>query len=1016
MRVSAGIEFLRTALSSDPLRPATFPLIEPRLIMNLPDYRFGFIRTAWLHVATCALVLLFGVSTLVGQPAGTGIVTGKVANAQTGAYLQGAEVTVGNATAVLTSRDGSFNVSGVPAGPSTVRVYYTGLDASTTTVNVAAGQTVTTNVTLASKVQQLDAFTVSADREGEAASITRQRVAANVMNVVSTDAFGSVADGNIGNLMVRLPGVSGEFENGEVVGIKIRGTPVEFSSLNVDGVRSTGAFSGFNTQGDRGAQSDQIPAEFIKEVQVTKAPTPEMAADSIGGSTNLVTKSALDFKENVLTYRIGANYNTHRDDRKNFTPNAAMSWLTRIGRNRDIGMALSLSYTDTEAPRDRVATQRVEADGRATQARTLTNINQRIRGGAGLKFDYRLGERTNVYVKFQHNYYFFNSDRLVYAASDTATRRVADYNVVSRAQIQAGVQPRTTANLTASVAPGYTPSFTEMLSANWTFDGDNNEKTGRQYLADIGGTTKLNGDQEITYQASYAPSSFKSNLRTFLMTFQRPIGMTVDSTANRSRPVFRQTYGPSILFGQTDFNLYRAQMQQQPETGEEEVVNLKSDYLKRFRQDRFTGELKAGTAWRQQYRNLAVGRPNWNYTGTDGVAGNADDNLGQFMQAKPAYTVFNSMGLWPQLPVVDYPKAWNFFNTRPEAFRPVGTSTTEAPNYSEITEDVYAGYIQGSAQIGKLNVLGGVRFERTKIDSVGRYSDPRNPTLVRTSRKSGYDDYFPSLHFRYDITRQLIARASYSTGAARPNMSDLYPTTTVSYDATTGLGTVTQANLGLKPQTSENYDLSLEYYFEPAGLFSIGAFRKDIRDFFSRTIDEIDAGSNNGFGGDFAGFNLNTTTNQGEAKIEGYEFNYNQQFTMLPKPFNGLGVFGNYTYLTTAGTYREGASELAKFVPRTANLGASFRWRKLETRIAWRYTGDYLVSYNANINSQNRFRPVETIDINLSYKLSQRFGVFFDVINLKNKWPENYTGVDQGRITFSDSYGTRYNMGISGRF
>ena len=106
------------------------------------------------------------------------------------------------------------------------------------------------------------------------------------MNVVSTDAFGSVADGNIGNLMVRLPGVAGDFENGEVVGIKIRGTPVEFSALNVDGVRASGAFSGFNTQGDRGAQSDQIPAEFIKEVQVTKAATPEMPADSIGGSTN----------------------------------------------------------------------------------------------------------------------------------------------------------------------------------------------------------------------------------------------------------------------------------------------------------------------------------------------------------------------------------------------------------------------------------------------------------------------------------------------------------------------------------------------------------------------------------------------------------------------------------------------------------------------------------------------------------------------------------------------------------
>jgi hypothetical protein len=103
-------------------------------------------------------------------------------------------------------------------------------------------------------------------------------------------------------------------------------------------------------------------------------------------------------------------------------------------------------------------------------------------------------------------------------------------------------------------------------------------------------------------------------------------------------------------------------------------------------------------------------------------------------------------------------------------------------------------------------------------------------------------------------------------------------------------------------------------------------------------------------------------------------------------------------------------------VPRAANAGASFRWRGIEARVAWRYTGDQLRSYNANVFSQNRFRPVETIDINLLYQFSQRFGFFFDIINLKDKWPENYTGRDRGRITFADSYGTRYNMGVSGRF
>ena len=623
-----------------------------------------------------------------------------------------------------------------------------------------------------------------------------------------------------------------------------------------------------------------------------------------------------------------------------------------------------------------------------------------------------------MYLKFQHNYYFFDSNRLVYAASDSATRRVADYSVVSRAQIQAGVVPRTTANLTASVAPGYTDSFTEMLNVNWSFDGDNNERTGRQYYVDAGGVTKLGGDSEIRYQASYAPSTYKSNLRTFLVTLpaNAGVGMSIDTTANRSRPIFRQTYGPSILFGQTNFAPYRAQMQQQPETGEEEVANVKGDYIKRFGDSRVTTEFKSGAVYRQQHRNLVVGRPNWNYTGADGIAGNADDDLPSLIRGEPAYTVFNSSGVWPLLPAVDFPKAWNLFNTRPEVFRPIGTSTTDQPDYSEITEDVYAAYVQARMQMGKLSVLGGVRFERTDIEAIGRYSDPQQPGVSRTSRESSYDDFFPSVHFRYDITRQLQARASYSTGAARPNMTDLYQTTTVSYNTATGLGTVTQANLGLKPQTSDNYDLSLEYYFEPAGLLSVGVFRKDIKDFLSRTSDDIDAGPDNGFGGNYAGFVLNTTSNQGEATIEGYEVNYNQRLTMLPKPFNGLGLFANYTYLETSGTYREGAAELAGFVPKTANAGASFRWRKVEARVAWRYTGAHLRSYNANVYAQNRFRPVEAIDINLLYQLTPRFGFFFDIVNLKNKWPENYTGTDQGRVTFSDSYGTRYNMGISGRF
>jgi TonB-dependent receptor len=309
-----------------------------------------------------------------------------------------------------------------------------------------------------------------------------------------------------------------------------------------------------------------------------------------------------------------------------------------------------------------------------------------------------------------------------------------------------------------------------------------------------------------------------------------------------------------------------------------------------------------------------------------------------------------------------------------------------------------------------------VRFEQTEVEATGRNTDPRNTGVTRVTRKRTYDDYFPSLHLRYNLRRNLTARASVTTSAARPNMSELYPTTTVSYNATTGLGTVTQNAPGLRPQHAQNYDATLEYYFEPAGLVSVGFFRKKISNFLVRVADEIDFGPDNGFDGQFGGFNRNTTSNAGKAKIEGWEANYNQQLTFLPKPFNGLGVFANYTSLTTSGVYAEGARELAGFVPKTANAGVSLRWRKFEARLSWRYTSAYLRSYNANVFAQSSFRPVENTDISLKYSFNRRFGVYLDAINVGNNWPQNFTGTDEGRVTFADDYGVRFNMGITGRF
>jgi hypothetical protein len=248
-------------------------------------------------------------------------------------------------------RDGTFVLTKVPAGIRSLHVYYTGLLPFDTSVEIAGEQIAKVNVILNQHVVELQAFTVSVSREGEAASITKQRNADNVMNVVGMEAFGRVADGNIGNFLIRLPGVAGDMENGEVTGIIIRGMPPALNSVNIDGVRAADALAGFNSMGDRAAQIDHIPAEFIKEIEVNKAPLPENPVDSLGSGVNLVTKSALDFDRSVLSYRAGVNHNMLRSDLPQFTPNAALSYLSRIGPKRSIGVAFSASYSDSVSQR-----------------------------------------------------------------------------------------------------------------------------------------------------------------------------------------------------------------------------------------------------------------------------------------------------------------------------------------------------------------------------------------------------------------------------------------------------------------------------------------------------------------------------------------------------------------------------------------------------------------------------------------------------------------------------------------
>jgi TonB-dependent receptor len=197
--------------------------------------------------------------------------------------------------------------------------------------------------------------------------------------------------------------------------------------------------------------------------------------------------------------------------------------------------------------------------------------------------------------------------------------------------------------------------------------------------------------------------------------------------------------------------------------------------------------------------------------------------------------------------------------------------------------------------------------------------------------------------------------------------------------------TITVSNPGLKPQRSKNYDVSLEYYFEPVGLLSVGAFRKDIRDYiFQDSSQTVPTGADNGFDGQYAGYTIITSANGGFARYRGLEASYQQQFTFLPGFLKNLGLLANHTWLKTEGNYgaRTTTTAVAGFIPRMMNLALTWRGRRASVIVQRNWTSTYLVTNSTNPALVRYQAPREVYDVKTKYTLSRAVSLFLDVENV----------------------------------
>ncbi|MBM4012110.1 MAG: hypothetical protein FJ286_12150, partial [Planctomycetes bacterium] len=476
----------------------------------------GVIFTGWLTLLAALTSAAFA-----SEPAGTHVVSGRVVNRATGQYLEGAQVqVVGSSRVALTTRTGQFELGPVPAGRLQLTISYAGLDARTVSAEIASPRTDVGEIALTAEVYLLDAFVVPGEREGNALAITQQRNAPNVKNVMSSDAFGNVADDNIGNFLVRMPSVTGQFAEGQVTYIRIRGIDPNLNAVTVDGTRA--ASGGTRAGLDRRLEIDSIPADFVDQIEITKAPTPDMDADSIGGSVNLKTKSALSQKGRVVSFRVGSTYGTAR---KTLKPQGSFMFSDLLGREGNLGVMITGTFSGASNPRDtNFGAWEPTPDTTRPAYFTLSSAGEDYfehkRGGVGARFDYRLNASSTVYLNLM---YSESRDRL------------------QRRRMQFG------GTAAANIVPGFTEFITETRNQTFSRTQVQRRRGVRTYNLHAGGEQKIAGGV-LDYNFNFSPAQ-GFELRTNISPQVTGVGFRYDRGVLLDDPAlatFVQISGRSI--------------------------------------------------------------------------------------------------------------------------------------------------------------------------------------------------------------------------------------------------------------------------------------------------------------------------------------------------------------------------------------------------------------------------------------------------------------------------------------
>lgn len=893
-----------------------------------------------------------------------GIIKGRITD-ELGLGLPGAtlyivQINKGSVTDV----NGNFTMVEVPAGEHLVNVSYIGYKKAEQTITVVAGENTDFNLSMEAGFTQAGEVIVVGDRlKGQAKALNQQRTNANITNVVAADQIGRFPDANIGDALKRIPGITIQNDQGEARNIIIRGLAPQLNSVTLNGERIPSA------EGDnRNIQLDLIPSDMIQTIQVNKAVLPDMDADAIGGSVNLVTRSEPTGPRLSGTLASGYNFLSQK-------PIWTGSFIAADRfANGKLGAVFSASFQDHQFGSDNVEAVWYEADNGEALIEELDIREyrvQRTRRSFNLALDYEINKNNKIFLSGVYNWRDdwenrfrmrvsridrgFDGNSLVNLGPD-------QYNLPARVEFQ-------------------------------TKGGIGNDRVDNRRLEDQRNRNlSLRGEHQfsalkMTWSATYAKASeerpneryisYRSNNQSVNVDLRNP-EFPLAILANPSDNLGIGFNELSEQFGNTTDEDFNSRIDFQLPASPKAVVKFGAR-LRTKSKDRNNSFSYYEPVDEDAFGAEIGDLPNTDYSDADYLAG-SQYRVGRFVTPE----FLGGLNL-----------------TNSGLFDSEDALAEYLPSNFNATENIYAGYVMSDVQLSdKLSGIIGLRLEATSIDYSGFLLDIDNGTFTQESASQDYTNFMPALHLNYNFTDYSILRFAYTNTIARPNYFDLVPYAQFSPDDEE----LTRGNPSLKATTSTNFDLMYENYFQNIGIVSGGVFYKDVDKFVYQQRTE-------GFNDPQFGNDLQYTTfqNGGTAEIYGLEVSFQRQL------WKGLGLYLNYTLTqsSTTGIQDRETEDLA--LPGTAenmfNASLSYETDKLVFRVSMNYASDYIDELGGEAFEDRYYDKQTFVDINGSYAFNPKWRFFFEINNLTNQPLRYYQGVS-ARTAQVEYYNVRFNAGI----